>query len=87
MKFLISIILFLAISVALLQDWLFLALVAIIIFSFRYGAAALIVLAILIDGYFGNFFQIPVLSFASIIWFIFVTQMSPVLVKFKILQA
>ncbi len=65
------------ITLSVLQDWLILAGVAIIIFSLRFNAAALIPLAIMIDGYFGHFHAIPFLSFFAIWWFLLVEYLRP----------
>lgn len=64
--------LYIVITFSFIQNWLFLAVAAIFLFSIKYNSVALIPLAILIDGYFGNFFNIPMLSIAAILWFMVV---------------
>ncbi len=70
MKLFLSIGLFLAIGFLLLQNHLLLAAVAVVLFTMRTSAAWLIPLAILLDGYFGAFSAVPVLSLVFLLWYI-----------------
>jgi hypothetical protein len=77
MKIFTAISLYSIIPVLILQNWLLLAAIAVVIFSARYGAVLLIPLAILIDGYFGNFYTIPYLSFLATVWYVLVEYLRP----------
>lgn len=76
-------IIYFSIAVSILQGWLWLAAGLIILFSLRYGAVALVPLAILIDGYFGNFYTMPYLSWATILWFVMVDIVRPKLLNLR----
>ncbi len=66
-----------------MQNWLFLAAIATFAFSIRFNPVSLIPLAILIDGYFGNFHTFPYLSILTIIWFLIVEFLRPRFVHFR----
>lgn len=72
-----AILLYVIIAVSIMQNWLVLSVLSVVFFSFRYNAAFLIPLAILIDGYYGNFYSIPYLSFFSVGWFLVVEYLRP----------
>ena len=84
MSIIIAIILYICIIISFIQNWLFLVLVLVGIFSFRYGAAALIPLAILLDSYFGNFYGLPYLSISAVIWYAVVGFIRPKLMNFNV---
>jgi hypothetical protein len=73
--------LYLIIFFSYIQNWLLLATVAAILFSIKYNATALIPVAILIDGYFGNFYTIPTLSILSVFWFSVVEFLRPKFIR------
>lgn len=73
MKILLPLILYFLIIISILQNWLWLAGGLVVWFSSKYGAISLILVAILIDGYYGNFYTVPYLSFYSVAWYIFVS--------------
>lgn len=75
MRFFTGIILYLCIIFSFLQNVVFLTVVAVVLFSVRYGAVMLIPVAILIDGYFGNFYGVPLLSIGSIVWYMLIEYM------------
>jgi len=85
-KLLISLALYLGLAIAILQNWLILAFVLLVLFSLRHGAGLFIPLAILIDGYFGNFYAVPFLSFISVWWYLVVFYIKPKLANFKIVE-
>jgi hypothetical protein len=70
MKIFLSILLYLLIIFALLQNQLIVVVVAVGLFTFTVGAAWLLPMAILLDGYFGAFSQIPVISLSFLLWYI-----------------
>lgn len=67
---LIAVILYLLIILAAMQSHLLLGLLATGLFTFRYGAVALLPLAVLLDGYYGAFFTVPLFSIAAIVWYV-----------------
>ncbi|MCA9358029.1 hypothetical protein KC902_02085 [Candidatus Kaiserbacteria bacterium] len=72
-----AITLYFLLALAILQNWLFAAVLLIIIFSYQFGGASLIPLAFLIDGYFGNFESVPYLSIFSVVWYLLVEYVRP----------
>ncbi len=83
MKPVISIILYLVIAFSILQNWLFVAAAAIVLFSLKYSSVMLIPLAILIDGYFGNFHSLPYLSLLSVWWYLVAEYFRPKVVNLR----
>lgn len=81
MKIITSFFLYISIAIAILQNWLLLAFVLIVLFSARHGAFLLLPLAISIDGYFGNFYTLPLLSFVSVWWYLLVVYFRPKIVN------
>lgn len=76
-----AICLYLLIAITILQNWLFLAAGIIILFSIQFGAATLIPLAILTDGYFGNFSSFPYLSSLAIVWYLLIEYIRPLIIN------
>lgn len=68
---------------SVLQGWLIISAVSIALFSFYYNTAFLIPFAILVDGYMGAFYSLPILSFLAVIWFSLVECLRPRFVNFK----
>lgn len=87
MRIFLSTCLYIVIIFSFLQNWLWLTAVAVVLFSFKYGAVTFIPLAILIDGYFGHFYAIPYLSVCAVWWFMFVEYVRPKMVNFHIFSA
>ncbi|MEY3784376.1 MAG: hypothetical protein RLZZ230_698 [Candidatus Parcubacteria bacterium] len=83
MRYIISTLLYLGIAIAILQNWLIVAVVFILIFSMRHGAILLLPMAIIIDGYFGNFYTLPMLSFTSVWWYLVVLYFRPILANLR----
>jgi hypothetical protein len=84
MQIFIAILLYVGIIIFFVQNWLLLAIFCTVTFSVRYGALALIPLAIVLDGYFGNFYGVPYLSLMSVVWYIITGYMQPKLINFKV---
>jgi hypothetical protein len=57
------------IAIAVFQNLLWLAAIYALLFTWWYGAVWLVVLALLIDGYFGSFASIPIFSLIALLWF------------------
>ncbi len=70
MKFFLSIVLYLVVLLSFLQDQMLLMIGALIIYSAMFNAVSFIPAAILFDGYFGNYYTFPYLSFMAIGWFV-----------------
>lgn len=60
---------YILISIAILQNFIPLACIFIIFFTFKFGAAYLFPLALFIDGYYGAFYDIPYFSLFMLVWF------------------
>lgn len=84
MSIFILLFLYIGITISFIQNWLLITLLMVGLFSFRYGAVALIPLAIIIDGYFGHFFVIPYLSISAVTWYIIVGFIQPKLINLKV---
>lgn len=69
--------LYIGICISLLQNWFILTVVGVALFTVRYNSAALIPIAVLIDGYFGAFENVPLLTIASIAWFVAIEYLRP----------
>lgn len=69
MNKLINVVLYISITIAVLQNVFVVAVPLTIWFTFRAGAVWLIPLAFLIDGYFGAFYAIPIFSITICVWF------------------
>lgn len=87
MGIIISIILYFIILFSVLQNNLYLSAIAVLLFSVKNGGATLIPLAILIDGYFGNFYNIPYLSLLAVWWFLVVEYIKPKVVNLKFVNS
>ncbi|MCA9359599.1 hypothetical protein KC850_01000 [Candidatus Kaiserbacteria bacterium] len=87
MGIIISIILYFIILFSVLQNHLYLSVIAVLLFSVKNGGVTLIPLAILIDGYFGNFYNIPYLSLLSVWWFLVVEYIKPKIVNLKFVNS
>ncbi len=77
MNITIATVFFGAIVFAAMQGWMVLAVFLIVLFSVRYSALPLVFLAIALDGYYGNFFAIPYLSLASVVWYVLMEYIRP----------
>lgn len=86
MRITTSIILYLVITFSVLQNWLVLACLSLLVFSFMNGAGYLIFLAILIDGYFGNFYNVPYLSLLAVWWYMLIFYLRPKVVNLKFIN-
>lgn len=58
------------IIISIMQSLLVLGVAATIIFTLKYSGVALIPLAIVLDGYYGAFFTLPLLSIAAVGWYV-----------------
>ena len=86
MSYFSAITLYILIIFFFLQNWLWLAGALTILFSFRFGAVTLIPLAILIDGYFGQYHSVPYLSLGIVWWFIVVEYLRPKVTNLRVVQ-
>lgn len=77
MKYFLGIFLYFIIALAIMQNWIFLALLCVLIFSFKFSPTPLIFLAIMLDAYYGAFYSLPALSIVAVIWFAIVEYVSP----------
>lgn len=83
MRMILAIVLYVIIIFSFVQNWLFLTAATILLFSLKFNSMMLIPLAMLFDGYFGNFFTIPILSIISILWFVLVELLRPKFINFQ----
>lgn len=70
MKFFLDCLLFILIALMIVQNHLIIGFLLVVVFTFRVGALLLIPLAIFIDGYFGAFYSIPMITVAAILWYV-----------------
>jgi hypothetical protein len=66
----IAISLYLVIIFSFMQSYILLGLATVVIYTFKFSAVALLPLAILLDGYYGAFYVVPVFSISAIVWYI-----------------
>ncbi len=71
MRYFGFIICFLFLIISVLQGWMFASVAISLLLSWYFGALILVVLAFILDGYYGAFYGWPMLSIVSIIWFVF----------------
>jgi hypothetical protein len=69
--------LYFLIALTIVQNWLWVAALCVLVFSYQFGATLVIPLAFLIDGYFGNFSGVPYLSIFSVFWYLLVEYIRP----------
>jgi hypothetical protein len=70
MRILVATVLVLAIGVLFIQHHLLVALLLSGLFTMWFGGLALLVLALLIDAYFGAFLTFPYLSVVALVWYV-----------------
>ncbi len=73
---------FISITILMLTPLFWLAGVISVWYMFRFTGFELIILAILIDGYFGAFFSVPVISILTIITVFFIDILKPTLLMY-----
>ncbi len=54
-----------------LNNFIWPSVLFVILFSYYYNPLWLVPMAILLDGYFGNFMSVPILSIGIIVWCVF----------------
>jgi hypothetical protein len=62
--------LYLVIIFLFMQGYLLLGVMAVAMYTFVFSAAALLPLAILLDGYYGAFYSVPMFSISAIGWYL-----------------
>lgn len=70
MNLLYNSLLYILITFLIFQNHLLLAVIAVGVFTWRVGAVWLLPLAVCIDGYFGAFYEVPVISLVAGTWFL-----------------
>ncbi len=70
MKFFYLLLAILLICVAVMSNQLWLAALFVLVFTYFFGAVSLVVFAILLDGYFSSFSNVPVLSLLMLGWYL-----------------
>jgi hypothetical protein len=83
MNLLFNCFLYILITFLIFQNHLPLAVIAAAVFTWRAGAVWLLPLAICIDGYFGAFYEVPIVSLVAGIWFLITELISPQLLLKK----
>ena len=53
-----------------MQGHILLGVVMVVVFTYAFSAVALMPLAIALDGYYGAFYTVPVLSICAISWYL-----------------
>ena len=86
MRIIFSAILYLIIIFSIIQNWIAIAFLTVLLFSFMNGAGPLIFLAIVTDGYFGNFYGIPYLSLISVWWYVLIHYLKPKVINLKFIN-
>ncbi|NCT02049.1 hypothetical protein GW766_02240 [Candidatus Parcubacteria bacterium] len=73
----LAVLLYSGIGFSIMHNWLLFAGLCISIFSIRHGAIMLIPLAIVLDGYYGNYYSLPYVSLLAVVWYIVIEQIRP----------
>ncbi len=73
---------FIVIALLMLTPFFWLAGIISVWYMFRFTGFELIVLAILIDGYFGAFYNIPIISISTIIMVFSIDLLKPTLLMY-----
>jgi hypothetical protein len=66
----LAICLYLTIIFSFMQSHILLGVTAVLLYTLKFSAVALLPLAILLDGYYGAFHTVPVFSIAAIGWYL-----------------
>jgi hypothetical protein len=69
-RFIYPVVMLILVGVAVMQNFLWLAALFAVVFTFFYGAWPLFLLAVLIDGYFGAYMAIPYFSVTAVVWYV-----------------
>lgn len=80
MRFFITLVLYFAIALTVMENQLIIAGLLIGWFTFRVGAIWLIPLAFLLDGYFSAFSHIPYISLIACVWYVISEYVRPRLI-------
>ena len=83
MQYLLASMLYLFCIIAVMQQWLWLAVATIVWFSWRYTPAAFVPAAVVLDGYYGSFYTVPLLSIGAVAWLLAVEYLRPKLVSIR----
>jgi len=83
MKTLGVVIVYFLIPLFFLKGWLWPFSFTVIWFSLRFGALPLIPLAVFLDGFFGHFYSLPILSIIAVIGAFAVESIRPLLSNFR----
>ena len=70
MKIIINLALLFLIVISVLENHPLIALALVLLFTWRCSAAWLLPLALALDGYFGAFYHVPVISILAVVWFL-----------------
>jgi len=62
--------LYLVIIFSVMQSQILIGIVTVVLYTFKFSATALLPLAIILDGYYGAFYTVPVFSIGIIIWYV-----------------
>lgn len=77
MKIVSAIVLYSIVLLTFMHNWLVVSFGVLVLFSIWFGAAFFIPAAIMIDGYFGNYYSFPYLSLLSVVWFMLIEYIRP----------
>lgn len=64
---------------SLLSGWYLVAAVALVLTSLRWTSLPVLVLGVLLDGYYGFFFSVPIWSLGAVGWCIVVELLRPII--------
>jgi uncharacterized membrane protein (GlpM family) len=71
MKLLLAVTSWILIALLVFQNQLIAAGVLTLVFTFYFGALAIVCLALAIDAYFGAFMNVPYFSIVTLLWYVF----------------
>lgn len=73
--------LFILILFSFMQNWALLLACALALYSIRYSTLVFLPTALLLDGYYGNYYVFPYLTFAALVWYLMTEYLRPKVVS------
>tara|TARA_B100000508_G_C11459232_1_gene278341 strand:+ start:743 stop:997 length:255 start_codon:yes stop_codon:yes gene_type:complete len=81
MKYVLATTMYILTVLSFMQNWFLLAVFVVLVFSLRYSALIFIPTAVVLDGYYGLFHTIPILSICAVVWYIAIEFLRPKLTE------
>jgi hypothetical protein len=83
MKLILNSLVYIGILLSLMQNHYYIAAILIFVFTMRANAGWLIVIALLVDGFYGAFYASPNITLLAVFWYILSESLKPRVFAFK----